>query len=182
MTILLHRSCYRIINQSSIPTLLKYVQKGQGSTNANTQAFAENALTLLTAISKHSPALYQSHMSELTKALADEKKSTLVEVGIQALANVIRWDPKLAMIDRFVPPQKKSILFDCVVNLGFRKTTDRIVKLTLGSDWRQAKFAARYLAFSKNKAELCAEIIDVSPSLFAPSHFTGTINPIGNIR
>ena len=46
---------------------------------------------------KHSLALYQSHMSELTKALADQKKSTLVEVAMQALANVIRWDPKLAM-------------------------------------------------------------------------------------
>ena len=103
MNILLHRACYRIINQSSIPTLLKYVQKGQGSTNGNTQAFAKNALTLLTVVSKHSPALYQSHLSELTKALADEKKSTLVEVGIQALANVIKWDPKLAMIDKFVP-------------------------------------------------------------------------------
>ena len=102
MNILLYRACYRIINQSSIPTLLKYVQKGQGSTNANTQAFAENALTLLTAVSKHSPALYQSHMGELTKALADEKKSTMVEVGLQALANVIRWDPKLAMIDKSV--------------------------------------------------------------------------------
>lgn len=102
MNILLHRACYRIVNQSSIPTFLKYVQKGQGSTNANTQAFAENALTLLTAVSKNSPALYQSHMGELTKALADEKKSTLVEVGIQALANVIRWDPKLAMIDKSV--------------------------------------------------------------------------------
>ena len=45
-------------------------------------------------------------MGELTKALADENKSTLVEVGIQALANVIRWDPKLAMIDKFVPPLK----------------------------------------------------------------------------
>jgi sister-chromatid-cohesion protein PDS5 len=109
MRILLHRACYRIINQSSIPTLIKYVQKGQGSTNSNTQAFAENALTLLTAVSKHSPALYQSHMGELTKALADEKKSTLVEVAIQALANVIRWDPKLAMTDKFV-----TSIFDIV--------------------------------------------------------------------
>ena len=102
MTILLHRACYRIINQSSIPILLKYVQKGQGSTHANTQAFAQNALTLLTAVSKHSPALYQSHIGELTKALADEKRSTLVEVGLQALANVIRWDSKLATIDKYV--------------------------------------------------------------------------------
>ena len=58
-------------------------------------------------------------MSELTKALADEKKSTLVEVGIQALANVIRWDPKLAMIDKFVFPPQISMLFDRLVDLGF---------------------------------------------------------------
>jgi len=110
MNIVLHRACYRIINQSSIPTLLKYVQKGQGSTSANTQAFAENALTLLTAVSKHSPALYQSHMGELTKALTDERKSTTVEVGLQALANVIRWDSKLAMVDKSV-----SSYFRCYV-------------------------------------------------------------------
>ena len=53
-------------------------------------------------MSKHSPALYQSHIGELTKALADEKRSTLVEVGLQALANVIRWDSKLATIDKYV--------------------------------------------------------------------------------
>ena len=90
MNILLHRACYRIINQSSIPTLLKHIEKGQGSTNANTQAFARSIL-------RHST----THLGELTKALADQMKSTLVEVAIQALANVIRWDPKLAMIDKF---------------------------------------------------------------------------------
>jgi len=54
------------------------------------------------------------------------------------------------------------MLCDRVIDLDFRKATDRIVKLALGSNWRQAKFAARYLAFSKNRAELCADIVEVS--------------------
>jgi sister-chromatid-cohesion protein PDS5 len=171
MTILLNRACYRIVNQSSIPTLLKYVQKGQGSTNANTQALAENALTLLTAVSKHSPALYQSHMSELTKAVEDKKNSTLVGVGIQALANVVRWDPKLDITSVFRTMTDRMIMTDCVV------------KLALGSDWRHAKFAARYLAFSKDRVELCAEIVDVSSVPLCTFALNWNhIIPIGNIR
>ena len=60
-----------------------------------------------------------------------------------ALANVVRWDSKLAAgIDK--------------------QTNERIVKVALGLDWRQAKFAARYLAFAKNSAELCTQVIEVS--------------------
>lgn len=59
-----------------------------------------------------------------------------------ALANVVRWDPKLATgMDR--------------------KTNDRIVKIALGVDWRQAKYAARCLAFSTQSVELCANVVEV---------------------
>ena len=61
---------------------------------------------------------------------------------MMALANVVRWDSKLAAgIDK--------------------KTNDRVVKLALGTSWRQAKFAARYLPFAKNGAVVCAEVIEV---------------------
>jgi len=44
----------------------------------------------------------------------------------------------------------------------YRKTNERIMKFALGSDWRRAKFAARYLAFSKNKDELCNAVVEVT--------------------
>ena len=100
MIVFLYRASYRILNQSSIPTLLKRVQKGLGSTTSHIRQAALHAVTLLTFVSKHSPSLYRSHVSELTKAIADEKHETLVEVALQALAGVVKWDPTLAPTDK----------------------------------------------------------------------------------
>jgi sister-chromatid-cohesion protein PDS5 len=100
MTVLLYRASYRVLNQSSIPTLLKRVQKGLGSTISHIRQAALHAVTLLTFVSKHSPSLYRSHVSELTKAIADEKYEELVGVALQALAGVVMWDQTLAPTDK----------------------------------------------------------------------------------
>lgn len=100
MTIYLRRASYPIVNQSSIPTLLKRVSKAHGSSHNHTLLTANHAHALLTYISKHSPALYKSHISELTKAIADDTNPTLVEIGLQALAGVVRWDDKLAPMEK----------------------------------------------------------------------------------
>ncbi|TFK41636.1 armadillo-type protein [Crucibulum laeve] len=140
MTTFLRRASCRILNQSSIPTLIKRVQKGQDNPNSASYQAAHHAQTLLTFISKHSPSLYKLHISELTKGVADEKHPKLVEVSLQALAGVVRWDDKLAPTDK--------------------RTNERVVRLALQSDARHAKFAARFLAFSKNKEEACTEVIE----------------------
>lgn len=105
MTTLLRRASYRIINQSSIPPLIKRIQKGHGNTTTNGQSHvtAAHAQTLLNYTSRHCPALYQSHIGELTKAIADEKNRTLAEVCLQALAGVAGWDEKLVPTDKSVP-------------------------------------------------------------------------------
>lgn len=41
----------------------------------------------------------------------------------------------------------------------FRRINQRILKLALDSDWRQAKFATRYLTLSMNKDEVCAQLV-----------------------
>lgn len=102
MAALLRRSSPWLLNQSSIPTLIKRVQKGHGNSTSQSHETASYAQTLLTYISKHSPALYKPHISELTKAIADEKNTTLVEVCLRALAGVVKWDPKLAPTDKSV--------------------------------------------------------------------------------
>ncbi|KAH7926273.1 hypothetical protein BV22DRAFT_1128351 [Leucogyrophana mollusca] len=134
MTIFLRRATLRIVNQSSIPTLIKRVQKGTAS---ETQKHAQ---TLLTFMSKHNPALYKLHVSELTKAIADEKNPRLVEVGLQALAAVVRWDESLSVNDK--------------------RTSERVMRFVLDSNPRHAKFAARFLACSKDREELCTEVVE----------------------
>jgi sister-chromatid-cohesion protein PDS5 len=160
MSTFLRRATYWIVNQSSIPSLLQRVQKANGprpseiepGPNTRSRHAATNATTILTAVAKHSPALFQPHLAELCKVIASSSEATSsrkqapgplgVEIALMALANVVRWDSKLAAgLDK--------------------KTNERIVKLALGSDWRQAKFSARYLAFAKNSAELCTEVIEV---------------------
>ncbi|KAH9477762.1 Sister chromatid cohesion protein pds5 [Psilocybe cubensis] len=142
MTAILRRSSYGIVNQSSIPTLFKRLEKGnQEGASGKARYAANNAQSILLAISKHCPALFKSHIAELSKAIADESKTQLVEVALMALANVVKWDEKLgASVDK--------------------KTNERIVKLALSSNWRHAKFAARYLAFSKNKNTSCSQVIE----------------------
>ncbi|KAG0700591.1 armadillo-type protein [Suillus ampliporus] len=130
MTVFLRRSTLRIVNQSSIPTLVKRVQKTD----------SKHAQTLLTYISKHCPALYKPHISELTKAIADEKNPRLVEVGMQALAAVSRSDEALAINDK--------------------RTLERVMRYVLGSNARIAKFAARILVASKEHDDLCAEAVE----------------------
>ncbi|KAJ7446638.1 armadillo-type protein [Mycena latifolia] len=124
MNFILRQASLRIVNQSSIPTLLKRLQK----TN---HLASENASKLLKFVSKHIPALYKSHVGELVKGVADEKHPLVVELSLQALAAVARWDEK------------------------------RIKRLACEGTFRQAKFAARFLAFSKHKATVCTEVVEV---------------------
>ena len=100
MTILLRRASLHIINQSSIPTLVKLVQKGDGGLKGREKSPAHHAQTILMYTSKHFPPLYKPHVGELAKAIANEKNPTLVEVSLQALAAVVKWDDKLAPHDK----------------------------------------------------------------------------------
>ena len=102
LNILLRRSSFRILNQSSIPTLIKRVSKGHGDDDSASQITAGHARTLLRYISKHSAAMYKSHIGELMKAVADEKHEALIETSLQALAGVLNWDQKLVSTDKCV--------------------------------------------------------------------------------
>jgi sister-chromatid-cohesion protein PDS5 len=60
---------------------------------------------LLAFISKHCPALYKPHIGQLLKAVGNETDPTFVEVCLQALSALIKWDPKLAAWDKLVNPE-----------------------------------------------------------------------------
>ncbi|KAJ7145311.1 armadillo-type protein [Mycena crocata] len=134
MNFFVRQASLRMLNQSSLPTLLKRLQKTNPTTSGN-------ALKLLTFVSKHNPALYKSHFGELVKGVADEKHPQLVEVSLQALAAIVRWDEKVVPTDK--------------------RTLERIKRLAVEGTPQQAKFAARFLAFSKNKATVCTEVVDI---------------------
>ncbi|KAJ7637138.1 armadillo-type protein [Roridomyces roridus] len=132
MTLVLRQASLRLINQSSVPTLLKRLGKPHRLT-------ADNASKLIRYIAKHLPALFKSHIAELVKGLA-APDPILVEVSLQALSALVKWDEKVGPTDK--------------------RTIDRIKRLALEGTCRQAKFAARFLAFSKEKAVVCAEVVD----------------------
>ncbi|KAH0581979.1 hypothetical protein H2248_011642 [Termitomyces sp. 'cryptogamus'] len=153
---LLRRSSFRILNQSSIPTLIKRLPKGQSHTN-------NHPLILLKFVSKHSPALYKSHISELTKAIADEKNVSVVEACLHALSGVLRWDPKLAPTDK--------------------RTQDRITRFALQSNPRLAKFAARIIAVSSDAEASTALVESVVEELpkYEPDKVTAHIAALAQV-
>jgi sister-chromatid-cohesion protein PDS5 len=110
MDAVLRRGSLHLINQSSVPTLVKRVQRGDpvgnGHGTSQAQQVANHAHTLLTYASKHCPGIYKPHVPELTKALTDDKNPRLVEVCLQALAGVVQWDNTL------YPSDKYAHLFD----------------------------------------------------------------------
>ncbi|KAI6134781.1 armadillo-type protein [Pisolithus croceorrhizus] len=130
MTIFLRRCTLRILNQSSISPLLKRLQKSSSSSVAS--PMTKHVHQLLTYVSKHCPALHKAHIGELTKAIADEKNTMLVELGMQALAAVVRTDESLPSLDSYA----------------------------LGENARVTKFASRLLASLKGCHEQCKNIIE----------------------
>ena len=100
LSTLLRRSSLRILNQSSIPTLLKKVQKNNNATSGQGYTTAINAQILLSHASKHCPALYKSHVAELTKAIADERNTRFAEISLQALWSLMKLDSNLVPLDK----------------------------------------------------------------------------------
>jgi hypothetical protein len=106
MTVFLRRASLRLVNQSSIPSLLRHLQRGDstgdGHAPSQAQLFANNAQVILTSVSKYCPIIYKAHVGELNKAIADENPR-LVEVCLQALAALAKWDDELVPGDKYDP-------------------------------------------------------------------------------
>ncbi|CAE6417041.1 unnamed protein product [Rhizoctonia solani] len=162
MSWFLRRASLHIVNQSSIPTLVKKLKLadqpntesqslvGTGGDESSQQTHAEiiadRAQSVLECMSKFNPAVYAPHVAELVKALADEKHPRLVQYCTQALAAIVSLDSSLA------PTEKR--------------TTDRLVKIALSDVPKQAKFALRVLSHCKDGAHLCAKVVNtIAPAL-----------------
>ncbi|KAF8675027.1 Cohesin-associated protein pds5 [Rhizoctonia solani] len=139
MSWVLRRASLHIVNQSSIPTLVKKLKL---SDQPNTES--QSLVGMGGDEGKYYPLISRSLLtelnpSELIKALADEKHPRLVQCCTQALAAVVRTDNSLA------PTEKR--------------TTDRLVKIAQCDSPKQAKFALRALSYCKDGADLCAKVV-----------------------
>lgn len=105
MSSLIRKASLRIINQSSIPTFIKRIQEGDsdgsGQGTSNSQLIANHAQSIVTAVSKHCPSILRPHVAELLKAVHADKHPRLVEVSLQGIAAVSKWDPSLAPSDKY---------------------------------------------------------------------------------
>ncbi|TDL19619.1 ARM repeat-containing protein [Rickenella mellea] len=156
MASFLRKATLWIVNQSSIPTLVKRVQKGgeddphppgnRGKKKGQSQAqvAANNAQALLVCVAKHCAGVLKPHVAEFAKAVASADKDKdgngrLVEVCLMALAAVAK--------------AEKGVVND-------KRTIERVKKYAYEANPRHAKFAARILAHSKKSEEICAEVVE----------------------
>ncbi|WVN89440.1 uncharacterized protein L203_104663 [Cryptococcus depauperatus CBS 7841] len=130
---LLDSSSWNIVNHSSIHPLIKRIQKPDSETSASAAAF------FLSLIAKECPPMLKSHIQELVAAAADRKNERLIEMGFQALASVCKIYPELTPED---------------------KTSERANFIALEGTPRQAKFAVRFLARSRDAETSCLRLID----------------------
>jgi sister chromatid cohesion protein PDS5 len=171
MTVFLRRATLCLVNQSSVPPLLKHLQRGDptgdGYGTSQAQLLANNAETILISISKHCPIIYKAHVGALIKDIADEKNARLVGVCLQALSALAKCDDELVPRDRY---GLKFVLSIRPLSLQFmtRRTNERVERFALDSNHRHAKYSARLLAMSKDKDDLGLDIINVCFCLVSP--------------
>ena len=152
MSIFLRRCSYPIINKTSIPTLLKRLQKIPSTSSASSSSDATkdgaiNSRLILAVISKKAAAMYKSHVAELGKVILDDKVGRdVADVPLQALAHLERLDPASQTTDK--------------------KVLDRAMYYAENGTARQAKFAARLIAYSKKADDLTPDLCEVRLSRY----------------
>lgn len=123
MSVVVDHAAWTLINQSSIPGLIKRLQKPEGP-------YAERVVAVCTRylafIAKECAPMYKSHVDELVIIINDKRNDKLVEVGVQALAAVSKSNPGSG------PTDKRPI--------------ERAIKVALSGTPRQAKFASRFIS------------------------------------
>ncbi|KAK4687777.1 sister chromatid cohesion protein PDS5, partial [Tremellales sp. Uapishka_1] len=135
-TVILDSASWMIINHSSIPPLIKRLQQSGGRT-------VDAASHFLYLIGKEGAPMFRNHIDELLIVINDKRNQKMAEVAMQGLAAVCKVDRNCAPTDR--------------------KTLERAANMAVDGTPRQAKFGARFLAYSKDTdapSELVTEILE----------------------
>ena len=138
---LLRQHAYLLLNRSSVSTLLLRVRSPNGPDG---EVLSKLAQSVLGYISKHRPALYKSHVAELTKNLADGSAPELVTVALHAIS-------RLAKTDRTFKPDKK--------------VSERAKHFAREGTAKQAKYAATIVALDITRPGSADDLVDVSTFL-----------------
>lgn len=136
LSVLVDHAAWVLINQSSIPCLIRRLQKAEGPTAERVGALSGRFLAF---IAKECAPMYKNHIAELQIVVNDRRNAKLVEVAIQALAAVTKWNPDCG------PTDKKLI--------------ERALALALSGTPRQAKFASRFISVC-NDASVPQRLVD----------------------
>ncbi|KAK1921574.1 armadillo-type protein [Papiliotrema laurentii] len=138
---IIENGSFNVLNTSSVSPLLRALQSPpSGPRRDNTIAASAKLLSL---IAKECPPMFVTHVPELLICMGQKKNEKLVEVSLQALAAVCRYDREVAPKDR--------------------KNVDKVIQIALSGTPRQAKFAARFLSVCGHEgapAELVEAILD----------------------
>ena len=106
---LIDNAAWNVVNHSSIPALIKRLQRPETATVISTSADsteatattpAQAAYALLALISKECSPMYKTHVAELVIVMSDKKNDLLSEAGLQGLASVCKADPDSAPADK----------------------------------------------------------------------------------
>ncbi|TXT14456.1 uncharacterized protein COLE_00649 [Cutaneotrichosporon oleaginosum] len=123
LLVVVDHAAWTLVNQTSVPCLLKRLQKPEGP---NSERVGQLSARFLALIAKDCAPMYKTHIDQLQIVINDRKNAKLVEIAIQALAAVTKWDPEAG------PSDKKVI--------------ERAMTLALSGTPRQAKFASRFVS------------------------------------
>ncbi|WOO80532.1 Sister chromatid cohesion protein pds5 [Vanrija pseudolonga] len=135
-TTLIDAAAWNVINLSSIGPLLKRLGKADGPRSVQIKTVAARYLAL---IAKECAPMYHTHVATLSVSLVDKKNDKVVEIAMQGIAALTKWDKSAGPSDK--------------------KTLERAQKLAVSGTPRQAKFAARFIAYCSE--ELAAtELVD----------------------
>ncbi|WWC86884.1 uncharacterized protein L201_001763 [Kwoniella dendrophila CBS 6074] len=133
ITSLVEASAWNIVNQSSIPPLIRRVQKPES------EASSTAAAKILGILAKDGLPMFKSHTAQLVLAMMDKKNDTLVEVALQALGGVCKIIPDVTPTER--------------------RPVEKATTIAIEGTPRQAKFAVRFLARSK-EPEACDNLVN----------------------
>lgn len=136
-TTLIDAAAWNVINLSSIGPLLKRLGKADGPRSVQIKTVAARYLAL---IAKECAPMFHTHVATLSVSVLDKKNDKVVEIAMQGIAALTKWDKSAGPSDK--------------------KTLERAQKLAVSGTPRQAKFAARFIAYCSE--ELAAtELVDV---------------------
>lgn len=104
-TVLIDSAAWNIVNHSSISPMIKRLHTR--STDEQSQKMSDAAHHLLSLMAKECAPMFKSHADELVIVIGEKKNEQLVEVGLQALAAVVKVNADWGPSDRSVPYSKR---------------------------------------------------------------------------